>query len=436
MRKTWNVYLRIALLFLGVIILAEAQASEYDVVERFKELEDKFKTHEMLNPIGHDFVFDVGLLLNKDLFDVIDDVDKVSDTQGSTAAKLSAAQNILRKYDKTEQNVRLHLNLGFPLPTFHAFGVKIIPDFRTHVGVGALLGFRATSLTISQILANIGTYVGSDVPAAVATKLQQSACAAGMTNGTDIVQHLIDTSACGLSAAEITAITPLVGKYKIPSDTTVPDIFNYAKAEAKVGFNFGYEYGEKWFGTFNLYGMGRADMKVRVSADSIAAKGEVADLGEELNTTMYLSADYRLGYKNGNLRTWFALEELKLSELSNNEEKAGALNYGTDPLIRLHGEYMYKLSFFSVKPFGGVHKRSGYGLGNGIYGGADLGLHVWQERLGLRFRGMLDSEHFTFSPMAKLWFMSVEYMLKTPIKSEIDGVKPSTLHSVNFRLAF
>ena len=105
-------------------------------------------------------------------------------------------------------------------------------------------------------------------------------------------------------------------------------------------------------------------------------------------------------------------------------------------MIRLHGEYMYKLSFFSVKPFGGVHKRSGYGLGNGIYGGADLGLHVWQERLGLRFRGMLDSEHFTFSPMAKLWFMSVEYMLKTPIKSEIDGVKPSTLHSVNFRLAF
>lgn len=434
MKKTWGVYLRIMLLLLGVVVIAEAQAEEYDVVDRFKELEDKFKTHEMLTPFGHDFLFDVGLMINKDLFDTIDEVDKVSDTQGGSSAKLTAAQNLLRKYDKTEQNVRIRANLGFPLPTFHAFGVKIVPDFRTHLGVGLLLGFRTTNLTLAQILATIGDYVGSDVPPAVLTKL--NSCSGSLDNGDDIVQYLINTSACGLTADEKTAITPLVGKYFIPDDTSVPDIFNYAKAEAKVGLNFGYEYGEKWFGNFNIYGLGRADMKVRVSADALANKGEVADLGEELNTTVNLAADYKFGYKNGNLRTWAAIEELKIATMSDNKDKAGELNFGNDPLLRLHGEYLYKLSVFNVKPFAGLHKRSGYGLGDGIYGGADLGMYVWDDRIGLRFRGMLDSEHFTFSPLAKLWFMHIEYMLKTPIKSENNGVKPSTLHSVNFRLFF
>ena len=434
MKKTWGVYLRIMLLLLGVVVIAEAQAEEYDVVDRFKELEDKFKTHEMLTPFGHDFLFDVGLMINKDLFDVVDDVDAVSDTTGNDDAKLAAAQNLLRKYNKTEQNVRARINLGFPLPTFHAFGVKIVPDFRAHVGLGVLLGFRATNLSLAQIIAQITNYVGSDVPEAVLTKL--NSCSSGLTAGADIVQYLIDTSSCGLTEAEKTAITPLVGKYKIPSDTTIPDIFNYAKGEAKVGLNFGYEYGEKWFGNFNIYGLGRADMRVRVSADAIAAKGEVADLGEELNTTLNLAGDYKFGYKNGNLKAWAALEEFKIAQMSDNEEKAGKLNYGNDPLLRLHGEYLYKLSVFSVKPFAGVHKRSGYGFGDGIYGGADLGMHVWNERIGLRFRGMLDSEHFTFSPLAKLWFMHIEYMLKSPIKSENNGVKPSTLHSVNFRLFF
>lgn len=437
MRRSWKDYFRIICILLSVLIIAETtQATGYDIVNRFKLLEDKFKTNEMLTPLGHDFLFDVGILLNKDLFDVIDEVDKVSDTPGDTTAKLAAAQALLRKYDKTEQNVRFRLNLGFPLPSFTAFGVKIIPDFRTHVGLGILLGFRSSNLSVADLIAQAAEYLGSDIPDAIKNKLSIAACTSGMTAGTDIVQHMINTSGCGLSEAEKALVTPFVGKYKLPSDTTIPDIHNYIKGEAKVGFNFNYIYDEHFFGTLALYGLGRADMKVRVSADALANKGEVGDLGEELNTTVNLASDYRFGYKNGNLRGWAAIEEIKLSRMSDNEEKAGALRFGDDPLLRVHGEYLYKLSIFNVKPFVGVHKRSGYGFGDGLYAGADMGMYVWGDRLGLRLRTMVDNEHFTLSPMAKLWFMHLDYMLKAPLKSEVDGVKPSALHSLNFRLFF
>ena len=119
--------------------------------------------------------------------------------------------------------------------------------------------------------------------------------------------------------------------------------------------------------------------------------------------------------------------------MSDNKEKGGELIYGNDPLIRLHGEYLYRLSGFTLKPFAGVHKRKGYNVGDGFYAGADIGLHIWGNRLGVRGRGMVDKEHFTLSPQLKLWLMHLDYMLKVPVKSEVDGVKPATIHSLNLR---
>lgn len=419
MKTRMDTILRILVLLMGVVILAETQASTYDVVNRFKLTEDRMYTQDMLNPYGHNFVLDIKAMLNKDLPDFLDGIDEVD----KAANTLTAAQAFLRQYDKTEQNLRVGLGIGIPLPTFHVSKVKIVPDFRVKAGLGLLMGIRTSTFTVAQAL----DYVGND-----AIKTLIGACDfTGLAAGGDIIVFARDNGCITTAQA-----APFLDQYFAPSDTTVPNISNYVKVDARVGLNFDYFYGKHWFGNLSLYGHGRIDYKLIVSDQSLAGKTDVGELPDDQNTTINLSTDLTFGYKNGKLKGFVSVEEIKLSEMSNNEAEGGKLIYGNDPLIRLHGSYEWRYSAFTLFPFAGVHKRSGYDLSDGLYVGTDLGAHVWKERLGVRVRLQADPEHITFAPKMKLWFLSFEYMLKAPIKGETDGVKPATVHSANLRLSF
>lgn len=418
-----KVFTKILFLLMGVVLIAEVQAEDdYDVTKRFKLNEDRVRTYEMLNPLGHDFVFGVTGLLNQDVFDVIDDGEAISDS-GNETEQLEAAREFLTKYDKTEQNVRATLQLGAPLPSFSLFGAKVKPNIRINASVGVLMGIRTGTVSVTDVIN--GLNASQEVKDAL-----NSCDFSAITDGTDIVVYARDTLSC---------ITPAqasgqVNKYFFKDlSTSVPNLFSYAKADVRAGVSFDYVKGKHWFGNFSLYGHGRADAFAVVTEQSLAGDGEIASFGDEPNTTVNITTDYRFGYRNGRLRGWVAVEELKLSEASNNQEAGGELIYGNDPLLRVHGEYIYRYSGFSVKPFVGVHKRKGYDFADGLYLGSDLGLHFWGNRLGVRARGMIDKEHITVSPQLKLWLMHVDYMLKLPVSSEVNGVKPATMHSLNFR---
>jgi len=427
--KKLKTMIKFALLLSGVFLLAEAQAQSYDIIKRFQILEDKFRTYEMLDSYRHEFIFDVTALANTDVTSFIDEAQEVADFQGTDNAKLGKAQEFLRKYNKTEQNLRVGVAFGIPIFSFTAFGIKIKPSVRVKANLGFLMGIQTTTITPEQAV----EYLGSDVPQNLKTAFLS--CSTGISAGADIVQYLIDTSNCGLTALEKVGAQAYVNQYFYPSDLSVPDIYNYVKGEGRVGLNFDYVYNKHFFGNFSLYALGRADYRLRVSADTLIKDGDVVDLGDDLNTTVNMAADYTLGYKNGNLVGMVGVEDVKIANVSNNDDTTGALLYGNDPLIRLHSEYIYKFSAFSIKPFVGTHKRSRYSFADGLYAGADLGAHVWDERIGLRVRSMIDNEHFTFSPQAKLWLFHVDYMLKQPISSEVDGLKPATIHSVNIRFS-
>jgi hypothetical protein len=435
MTSHFKLLFRIFLLLAGVIFLAEAQA-QYNIVDRFQILEDKFRTQEMLRPHGHDFYLDIVALANTDVMDFIDEADEVANFQGSESEQITRAQQFLRQYNQTEQNLRIGVGLGIPIFSFTAFGIKFKPSLRANFNLGFLMGIQTSNLTTAQAI----EYLGNDLDPLIKNKLNN--CVSSFSPSTtlasrDIVKFMVDNAAlCQLSATEQAYLTPFIGQYYFPEDTTVPDIYNYIKGEGRVGLNFDYIYDKHFFGSLNIYALGRADYSVRISADALTNDdSDIADLPDELNTTVNMALDYRLGYKNGNLTGIVGLEDVKIARMSDSEAEAGALLYGEDMLIRFHGEYLYKYSLFSVKPFVGLHKRSSYGIGDGYYAGADLGMHVWEDRIGLRFRGMLDSEHVTFAPRMDLWLLELEYMLKQPIKSDVDGIKPSTIHSLNLRIA-
>lgn len=421
MKPSIQTYLRLLCLVLGIIFLAEAQSA--DVVKRYTLLEDKFRTIEMLRAPGHDFLFDVSAWLNADVQDVIKEAEGLSKTPGSSTDKLNAATTFLEKYNKTEQTLRVNVDFGIPLFSFTIGGVKIIPDLRFGFNLGFHLGIESRPITVADI--------ASFVPAQFA---EIASCGLNPTAGQDLVALYIAAD-CS-SADEEAAATPYLNKYFWPSNLATPSLFPYIKGEGHAGFLVNWIKGENWFGHVNLYALGRSDVALRVTADTLAQNADTVDLPDEDNTTINASTDIQVGYTKNKMTGYASINEIKLATVSDNIAKGGETNYGFDPLFRLHGEYAMELAFMDFKPFAGLHKRKAYDFTDGLYAGAELGAYVWGDRLGLMLRGMLDTEHLTFTPRAKLWFAQLEYNLKLPIKSEIDGVKPSSLHSLNFRLFF
>lgn len=408
-------------LIAGLLVLSTQAAQAYNVVDRFKMIDDKFKTDSMLRPIGHDFIFDISAALNSDAQTFVSDI-----SDASKAGTLTAAQNVLNKYNNTEQTIKLNLNIGIPIFSFTAWDVKVQPNFRIMADVGANLGVRKETLSASDVLKLINV----SVPASVETKLIQiynSKAAGADLFGNCAVDFATPAEANAFCNAN-------TGKYYKP-DASIPNLNLFLKAQGKVGFFNQYTYGEHFFGDFNLYGMMRADAFQIVNYAMIQS-GQKIELPKKANNEGTLQVDYRLGYVNQNYSVALGLEEIKLATISKRDAESKELSYGYDPLVRLHAQADYKYSALSLQPFAGVHKRSGYGFADGVYAGATAGAHVWGDRLGLSLRGMLDKQYFTLTPRIKLWLMQLEYSLKNPVKSTDGDVKLSAIHSIDFRLFF
>lgn len=409
-------------------LMVFSTAHAYDVVERYKIIDDKLKTEAMLRPIGHDFFLDVSAAMNKNVTEFIDDIDKAANFQGDDTQKLAEANRILTKYDKTEQTVKVNLSLGFPLPSFSAWDVKFKPNFRAAVDVGANIGIGNQKLTNEDII----NLFADDLPAELKSFILTIDLVANA--GADIKDLCTTQFPDPSSAANIYCSSLPDDKYKVP-DNNNPTMAVLAKADAKVGFFNDYTYGEHFFGNFNLYGMGRADLHQFLTGTQIA-KGDSIESPKKMNTEMTLQADYRLGYRNTNYSIFGSVEEVKLSKLSDAKEGSKEHKYEYDPLMRLHADATFRASAFSIQPFIGVHKRSGYGFADGAYVGTMLGAYVWGDRLGLQLRGIVDKQYLTITPRMKLWLMQLEYSLKKPLKDMDDDVKLSAIHSLDFRIFF
>lgn len=415
----------------GACLLATlSNAHAYDVVKRYKIIDDKLKTEAMMRPIGHDFFLDFSAAMNKNLMDVIDEVKEVNDFQGSSADKINEANRVLTKYDKTEQTVKVNFGLGFPLPSFTAWDTKFQPNFRTLLDVGANIGIRNQKLNNQDII----NLFREELPAGLKSYLLGVDLAT--LSGLDIRTVCLTQFPSAASPENIYCTSLEAGKYVVPTvGTTDPTMTLLAKADLKAGFFNNYTNGEHWFGNFNLYAMGRADLYQFITGTQIA-KGDSIETPDQMNTEVTVQTDYRIGYKNSNYSVFGSVEELKLAKLKDAKEGSKGQTYEYDPLIRLHANADYRAGSLMLQPFLGLHKRSGYGFGDGVYAGTMVGAYVWGDRLGLQMRAMFDKEYITLSPRVKLWLMQLEYSLKKPLKDSIDDVKLTAIHSLDFRIFF
>ncbi|MFG1482505.1 hypothetical protein ABMA79_10865 [Halobacteriovorax sp. HFRX-2_2] len=433
MKKSFLVRATFATLLAGQMTFA-ADAN-YDVQDRFRLMEDKFQTQEFLREAGHDFLVDMSVYANTDLMELVGDVSDASDA----ADPDQAAADVLSAYADTEQNLRLNVEVGVPLPSFNAFKGLISPSVRLGVNVGSLIGIGEENIETDTLINAIP--VDAETKTILQDKLTQSVLNDVLAGTTTTVSQL--ATALGLSGAEKTQfeaeLTDALGGTAIPfagSGSMAPIIDAYVKADVTAGLNFDYK-NERHFGSFSLYGLYRADVRRVLDQDAIAGEGDVIDTENlDQNMTLYAMADITYGFHwLSNFRTMFKIQDIALATVIENDEGYLPL-YEPEIGYRMHTDYSFNLSNMRVRPFVGFHMRDGYDFADGVYAGTDVMFHVWKERLAVTVRGMVDSEHLTLTPRLKLGFMDFMYSLKQPITSEVQGVKISTIHSVNFRLHF
>ena len=425
--------------FLKVLIVFSLMAHAailcaYDVVKRYTLLEDKFKTEDMLRPLGHDWLIDTTAAANRNLLDVIDEADAAS-KKNIDNDKISSSVEMLNKYKDTEQTLRAQVKVGIPLFSFYAGDVKIVPDIRFGLNWGANLGIRTEPFNLNSLMEMVGIAgVTPNMKQAVTNYYQSVPC---LYNSNDII---LSDAVCNTlpTQAEKDACKAIPDreKYRFPTfPNSVPDILAYTKLDAKGGLLFNY-FVDNWFGHLDVYALQRSDYFIRLNANSLAAGSKPVANSKKMNGQLFLEADYKLGYRYRRYTIYGVVEELKLSTLQEQEANTPLFRYGTDPLFRIHADAKYQLPVVSFIPFVGAHKRSAYSAFQGLYGGAEIGAYAWDDRLGLLFRGMVDSEHITLTPRVRLWFMQLEYSLKMPIQQKVEDVTVSTLHSVDFRIFF
>lgn len=404
----------------GLLLTTTLSAKAYNAVDRFKILDDKIKTTQNLYPIGHDFFLDLNVAIYKDLPATINDISTVSKSND-----VNKVLTTLANYNDTEETLFAHIGMGIPIFSFGIGEAKFQPNLRALVDAGLNVGISNAPLSNEELMALIPITIPTDLHDFILT----------LSAGDDVIDKCINFSSLSASTKAMCSLLP-IGKYFIPN-TGDPKIAVMSKVDAKVGFFNSYTYGEHFFGNFNLYGLIRADLYKTTSALSVA-RGEKIELpkGDQINTEGTAQVDYSLGYKNSNYRINTSVEEIKLAVVKKRKSTSKEHAYKYDPLIRLQADADYRLGTLSFKPYLGLHKRSGYSVGEGAYLGGIFGAHVFGDRLGISFNTMLEKDYVTLTPHLKLWLLELQYSLKNPLKRREGDVKLSAIHSIDLRLAF
>jgi hypothetical protein len=411
----------------------------YNIVERATLVDDRFKTLELTRPIGHDFYFNVAGYISPetlDMTDTFDDIDKIN--TGDESQDIQQASDLLSKYYNKEQIVRANLGLGFPLPSFSAFGARLKPNFRVDAGLFAMLTPEQDNISLAKLINNLDQL-------APALQSQLSSCLADASdgsnpqasNGDDLIAFCVNNGYATQAEADfiketygITTITYNSSYANTEVAGAAVDI--YAKGEVKAGFYNTWKHGKHFFGDFNLYALGRIDIKKRADAILLLSGGGETDYAE--NGLVNFVTDFMFGYKNSNYKVKAGFEELKLAEMKKSDD--GTLNFGDSSLFRFHAQADYRPAFFKLSPYLGFHTRSGYGIGDAYYLGADWGMYAWEDRLGLNLKTQMDKEHITLGFRAKIWFMHADLTGKFPLTDNVDGIEVSTYYGGNIRFFF
>lgn len=425
-------------LIMGMALTAlplSSAIAEYKILDRAKLVEDRLNTLDYTRPIAHDFFIDIQAQMTSDMLDLQKDSEEISKiNSGTIEQQIAEANTILEPYYDKEQVIRAKVGLGTPLPSFTAWGAKVKPNFRIHGDVFAMLTPSQQDISLEILIDSL-----DNVPESLKSIVKN--CIGGgygaLTNGESLLNQCRDNTAISQSQYDaIVAEYPGIEKVEYQSNIATtsekgPAVDVYAKLQGKIGLFNTYEYGDHFFGNFNLYGLLRQDIQKR--ADALTMLSE-SDFEYAENQTTNMAVDYTFGYTNTNYQVHLGIEELIIADGVKPED--ATLNYGDAALMRLHAQADYKWKYFKITPYLGSHSRSGYSFGDAYYLGTDWAMMSFGDKLGLNFKTQMDKEHYTLGMRMKIWVLHTDLTIKQPRVDKVDGVKVGEFYAANLRIFF
>jgi len=209
----------------------------------------------------------------------------------------------------------------------------------------------------------------------------------------------------------------------------------YNFGETSLGPKLSFRYKKRYTGFFKFHFNFKSDLKIIKSATDLALNGVGnVDIGGNLHGD--LGMDIGVGYKRRKWRVNYLVEDIKLMELIASK-KNGTYSYGKKPLMGLHGIYRWKKKGLTAKLLTGTHQRSGhYTWSDSFYLGGELAANTLKGKLGLSTRFIMDPEHWNVGLKLNGFIGHLDYLIKLPKKSTVDGIKVSSFHSLSLRLFF
>lgn len=375
--------------------------SAYDVTKRYSLSIDKMGNQEILEPHGRSLFLDFWGTVNADILDLVKEASGISDQ--------SSANTFISKNAGTEQGGSVSIKTGTPLPRFKFLGVRFYPQLILKTNMGAILGFQAADITVENLAAITGQSVS--VMKALVTSIGR------LPNDDEVLNTWCSCSSFGSARA--------------PSGT----VFHfYNNLQSQLGTTLKFRYRKRINGFIKLYADTRSDFKLIKSMYDLAGGVSGINFGSNLHSN--LAADLRLGYKRKKWSVFYQFEGLNIIPIITIKDSATYF-YGENGLSRLHGDYKFKYRRFSLKAFAGAHQRKDHHTwGDSFYFGGEFSAKFWKGRLGFATRLMLDPEHWNIGLKFKGWIGHLNYLIKLPKVSSVDGVKVSSFHSLNLRLFF
>jgi len=300
-------------------------------------------------------------------------VDDIADIAESN--DLVELEQFIREEGEKEHFINGSISLGIPFSAFRLWRTKFIPSVRASFDLGGSLA--TTTRT-------------------------------GVINFGDFTASLID-----------------------------PKTSIYLRQDTKFGVNLDLEYESHHYGSIHLYNFNRWDRQEAISKTDINENDKLFDLDQPKNTTNNIALDLKYGFRGDNFTLMAAIEEIKLSTLSDSKGEAdvtngGALYNNIDALFRLHAEYVFEVGLMDFIPYVGLHNRSGYNLDDGIY----YGLEWIPEFTSFQAGARIDSEFYNLSARIKYRGIQLGYTTKIAHKDRADGFEVPNMHLANIRLSF
>ena len=395
----------------SILLSIWADTMARDTPNRFTLFEDRLGTHRLMS--RQDFILDTGLQANKGIKDFWEKIRKTEKQEGQER-QLAHIQGILRDFNKTEQMVNGEIRLKIPLPRFRINRARFLPRLEIDTRLGVLSEVQQRQIHQRELL----EYVGNEIPASIRNLL--AGCRYQLEPGDNIIE------VC--SNGNIRRFP-----YIYPDDR-FPQVFVYGKIEARFGPRFYYIYRKRFKGDFKIYWRGRSDLKIRVGDTALQNREEVVNVPNSIHYSN-IALDYRFRYSWKRWHGFLAVEEVHLAKLAHKDGLGRSLYHDPPPLWRGHLWYRYRPhSLLLIRPYLGAHYRRNYTLSDGVYLGTEFLLQKRRWNI-LRLKSQFDSEHFTLSASLNAPWLSLSGWFKTPVKSQTEPIKISTLYGLNFIIA-